>query len=351
MSSEYYTFWNFAALAGALLFMTYFFSRISGYYKRIVPIISILCIGLFYGLRESSIGVDTAEYLARYQRGTVTEDFIFSQFGVILKSLGVSSDIYLVLLAVITASLLYAALYNFTNNYTKSSYFLLLASFMPYGIMSYTNIMRQGLAVALILYAISVIAKKRHRIGYLLGLLTLYIHKATAIVYIISWVLAFFRGQRYFWFSVFSVTTILTILIAISPAGILSLYDPDTANKFLYYQEWSSSESPYLIYIKIMWALVHLYFIYRLNKYFDMNHNLFLYYVSVVMIAIIFISNTLISSRVLAAVDFILPVLYATYPINGKRTYLVGIIMLIIYALVSPLMFRMYEVNFNNFWM
>lgn len=337
---------SFVTFFGAALLVTYMSSRVSRRIQCMVAIIITVSISLFYGLRGFSVGVDTVEYISRLGSGLIKEDYLFSSIGLFTNAIGLSPSAYLFLISLLTSVFLALAIRNFTGSYAKASFFLVLIAILPYGIMSYVNIIRQGLAVAIILFGISLIYRKRVRTGYFVNILSFFIHRTTALVYLGSIIVARLRKYRYGILLIVLLTVTLMVLSSLLP-HLISLIDPSIGNRYADYSGYDSSESPYLIYAKIAWALLHLKILSQLNKSEQLFKPLYMYYASIVITALILISNTLVSSRVLSSIDFILPVVYASYQGKNKRLRNVGIALILLYALASPFIFQMYSVSFG----
>lgn len=303
-------------------------------------------IAIFYGFRDISVGPDTAEYVRRYQEGVITEDYIFSSVGVAMNNLGFSSELYLLVVAAITSFLLLRSLKNLTGDYAKSAFFLVLMASLPYGIMSYVNIIRQGVAVALILYGISLLYLNYYRRGWVMFIITLFVHKTTALLSLMSYVLNKiweFKDRK-----VSLIAYIIIIMVAASLPQIIAFVSPDLESKYLMYRDVDSSESPYLIYWKVVWGILHLTILSILDKRKKIFRPLYAYVFITVLLAIASISNPLISSRFLVSLDLILPVVYASYTGARGRLYIGAIGIMIIYAVVSPFIFNMYNTFLTN---
>ena len=320
-------------------------SRLGGAPSKIGAWLVPVGVSFFYGLRGASIGVDTREYISRFDNRLVTEDYLFSSIGLLLEGIGVPAQVYLAFVSLLTSLFLFLALKNFTNSHTKAALFLILIAMMPYGIMGYVNIIRQGLAVSIILFSISLAYKHMSGKKHLFGLISFFVHKTTSIVYIASLLLDKARKSRYKYLLIIGGTAALLSVSTLAPA-VISMVDNDTSEKFTQYATLDTSESPYLIYAKLCWAALHLFIISRL-PHTKGSGPLYSYTLTVLLISIATVSNTLVSSRVLASVDFLIPALYAIHSKNRSALFLVGLVMLVLYALVSPFLFNLYDINFN----
>lgn len=331
----------------ASICLVLFASRFSKRVQSINAYIIAISVSMFYGLRAPVVGVDTWEYLGRYNNGVVTEDYLFSRFSILLAELGLPSNIYLFTLALLTSLFLLKAIKNFSGSYKSASLFLLLIASLPYGVMAYINVVRQGLAVSLILYGLSLTYVNRSVVGTLSRFSTIFIHKTVALIYFSSVAvrrLKSFRNGRI----LTALLIILLLIFSLWIPQILMFFDPAAGNKYVSYFGLDTSESPYLIYVKILWAALHLWILSRINRVKKLDVSLYSYYQWIVVVSIAFLSNPLISSRILSAVDFVLPVIYSSCRgrITG-RLYILGITLMIIYALVSPFIFQMYKINFK----
>lgn len=337
----------FITFFSAALLLTYVGSRANKSVQRLIASLITLSISAFYGFRDPNVGVDTTEYISRYISGAITEDYLFSLIGLAANALELPASIYLFLISLLTSTFLLLAIKNFTGSYAKASFFLILIAILPYGIMSYINIARQGLTVSLILYGISLLYIGKLKIGYIISSLSFFIHKTTALVYAASIIIEQLKRLKNGTLLITLSAIILFILSSAIPQ-LISIIDPSFSERFLDYSTRDSSESPYLIFVKILWALLHLRILIELNKTKKLFNPLYMYYISITAIAILFIGNPLVSSRILSSIDLILPVLYASYTGDNRSMRNIGIVLLLVYAFVSPFIFQMYSVNFNH---
>lgn len=321
--------------------------KLNGRAKSIIAHILAVAVAWFYGFRAPNVGADTKEYIARFVDGTLTDDYLFSYATILLGGLGLDSSQYLFVIALATSLFLLHAIKNFSNDYSTAVLFLVLAAILPYGIMQYVNISRQGLAVAMILYGVSLMQQKTNVRGLLFALPTLLIHKTAASVYLVAHVFKNLLASKFGPIAIFiGMTTAFILSSYMYP--MLSVFDDDLARKYLEYSTIDTSESPYLVYVKLLWATFHLAIVYNLNRMKKIPPSLYYYYVVVVLSSIALFPNALVATRLLASIDFILPVIYAI-PTNkeGKGLRIIGISSLILYALASPFLFNMYALNFN----
>lgn len=333
----------FFALLAVVVYLSYKFGKRS---QKLGAYIIVVLVAVFYGLRNFSVGVDTKEYIARFENGVVTDDYLFSYMGIILKQLGVTPTIYLFIIALLTSVLLLRSIKNFSGSYAKAGTFLALIAILPYGIMAYVNVARQGLAVAIILYGLSLVFVNKKALGYFGSLISFFIHKTTALIYVLSLLMSYVMKKRrgILFLSVFTV--LAAIIVGYIPT-IISAFNQESADKFIAFSANDTSESPYLIYIKMAWAAIHIGILHKLNKSKKLPKELYHFCIAIFAISIILISNPLASSRILLTMDIALPVLYAAYPGRKNRLYIVGLALLCLYALLSPFIFNLYAVNFG----
>lgn len=328
-----------------LIVLIYTFRRFSKRVLAVLAHILALSIGIFYGSRDFIVGTDTKEYVERFQSGLVTEDYIFSGLSSFTHHLGLSPAFFLTLIAVLTSLFMLRALKNFSGSYVKASLFLVLAAVLPYGVMSYVNIIRQGLAVSLVLYGLSLLYAGLKRRGTFLAISSLFIHSTSGIVLMVSYI--FNKISNIKWLA----TKFVVGFISLSLLFVVLLFalnsNTDIANRFLNYSAIDSSESPYLIYLKIVWGIFHGIIIVILNRRSKIFPPLYSYLMTVLIMSVLLISNPLISSRFLASLDFILPVIYASYVGYKGKLYVVAIASMIVYATLSPFIFNMYDTFFN----
>ncbi len=312
--------------------------------QRVLAYTVAVGISLFYGLRPSNIGIDTREYIDRYNGGVITEDYIFSWFGSILNSVGVDASTYLFLIAAITSIFLLKAFKNFSGQYSTAAFFLALVAIMPYGVMSYVNIVRQGVSLSLILYGISLFAENKYKVrGLVISLTSLFIHKTTALIYIITSVFKYLSRGRYKVAFVGLLAIMVPFFVLLVPT-FLSILGVDM--KYDSFADRDTSESPYLIFLKLAWALLHFGIFLYFGKIRSEFKVLYWYLGIIILAAILTLSNSLVSSRILSAVDILIPAIYTAQVTLKRQPIKIGVVLLILYALVSPFIFSIYSNNF-----
>ena len=335
---------SFVVFFSLTFFISWIMSKSNDRIKKIGALIVAIGIALFYGLRSTDIGVDTKEYVARYEGNVITEDYLFSWFGIALHSIGIDPSQYLFLISLITSLLLLIALKNFSGSYSRAAFFLSLIAIMPYGIMSYVNIARQGLAMSFILYGASVINENKAKVRNLLvNISAFFIHKTTTIIYIASLVIKAMRASRYKNLVTISLIIIVPLFALLTPYIISILGVTDKYDSFA---DHTTSESPYLLYLKLLWAIFHFCMLFYFGRTKKEAHILYWYLGVIIIASIATVSNALVSSRLLTSVDMVIPALYASQADYGRKSLSGGVILLFVYAIVSPYVFSMYSNNF-----
>lgn len=339
-----YSYITFILLTLSIASSGYVLSRFGRLSEKISATLVIAIISIYYGLRSPLMGRDTSEYIARYNNGTPSSDILFDAFSNTLHSLGAPSMYFLFAISLLTTIFLFWALVNFTKNIQKSIMFLALIAIMPYGIMMYTNIIRQGLAVSIILLGISISNKDRNSKLSIISLLSILIHKSSAIVYVISVFLKKVFICRKNTFLLFFIVMLIAASLYLLPTPI-SFIDQKLGDKYMRYASDNTSESTILIYVKFLWAYFHVILLSKMRN--SAPNSLYSYFIATVCVATICISSPLVASRFLTTLDILLPMIYASIPGKKPLSYRIGIAAMILYAIISPFVFSIYKSNFG----
>lgn len=190
---------------------------------------------------------------------------------------------------------------------TALSLFVLTSTF----VLLYTNVIRQGLALALIILSIGFFIKNYRFSGYLLLFLAIFSHTSAIIIMAIFIAVRFFKIPKAFWF--WSL-----ILVPFSPLVFLIMMDSITLLGPLFSKVESFSNKNYnnaLVYIKVAILYISLllfYFFGARRSLFEDERYFFIFKIfSLIVSVVVFtLPVLLLSSRYLYYASAFLPVLY-----------------------------------------
>lgn len=153
-----------------------FFLKIKKNTKWVI-IINAIFISLFWGLRNYDIGTDTIQYIFRYENKTIGFDVVFETITILLNYIFSGNiTLYLISISLIINIFLGFAIYNFIGG-KKSVYVYLITSMFPYIILSNINILRQGMALSLFFYGLSLLIKNTTKKAIIYFVLSALCHK------------------------------------------------------------------------------------------------------------------------------------------------------------------------------
>lgn len=281
--------------------------------------IYIFIVVLFIALRNIIPGSDTATYIEyfHYYDGFDTifnsyfswkGDFFFFFLGWFIKLFTKSDFIYIFLLDFMAIYLLFFAYYRILNTFSinKNTFSILIffvfitSSF----IFLYANVIRQGLAISIILLSISYLIEKRTKIGIFYFILAIFTHKSS-FIFLPIFIIVFHYNIK--WLTLFFILGIsflvgkLELISKIADFNILFVSD-----KILGYQGVEQVN----IDIKILLLFINfIYLSISINK--NVIYDV-LFKIWVLLFSIILFSSEIekFASRLILYTDIMLPLFY-----------------------------------------
>lgn len=166
-------------------------------YLVLFPLISLI---FLIGFREYNVGTDTGNYYlslwVEKPEINFSSEFLFDLIALVLRFFNLNYSYFLILIACIFYMLIYKALRNYTEIYKTNLLitFFSCMSFFFFLSMS-INVIRQGVSLAILLYAYSLWMKKKDNIQIVsLMLLALAFH-STSIIPILIFLTSFFINK------------------------------------------------------------------------------------------------------------------------------------------------------------
>ena len=164
-----------------------------GQYLVFFPLISLL---FLVGLREYDVGADTVSYFDILWNDTFELNFsdgiLFGLIALALRYLNLGYTYFLLLISFLFYTISYQALKNYTDKFESNILITFFAcmSFFFYLSMS-INVIRQGVSLALLLFAYSLLLRKKNNIGILFCIILALAFHLTSIIPIIIFITSF----------------------------------------------------------------------------------------------------------------------------------------------------------------
>jgi hypothetical protein len=158
------------------------FLKSSSFRHSIASIIAVL-LGVAFGLRSASIGLDSQSYASWFELGEVNNqsvgEYLFYLLISITRLFFNDYTVFFVIIASISNLLMLNGLRKITVNYLLA-FSIFITSFVFFNVS--TNIIRQGLAISIVIYALGAHLSGKQYIGFFLIAVATLIH-ATAIAF------------------------------------------------------------------------------------------------------------------------------------------------------------------------
>lgn len=310
------------------------------YITYIIVTTIIISISSFYGFRDIVIydregfTTDTYRYALIwfneiktvndifYGTSSWKADYLFFTIPYLVNYISSNPNIYLFINALISFSLLFYAYYKIINGskyYYLFPFIIFLILMTSTVVANYGNLLRQGLAISLVLMSISYMLEKKYRYGYLFLILALFSHKSTIIFFIIYFFVFYKEIKlKYYFFGI----------LATLPFIFFNLSDL-IANNFFFLAEkintYQDSSSRMLLYKSILLFLValFLYLFFENKDYTYTFDKIFKIYLSVLMFSFVFFKIEIISGRLLYYPSILLPyfIFYFIFYFKQKNLY------------------------------
>ena len=178
-------------------FLAFTAMRVKKKKKKGLLIVQAGIFGVVYGMRGTDVGHDTIAYYTMYQdancfqtKYTVEPNFAFLVS--ILRKISINVEIFVGLLCLISVSFIALACYNFMKENMKYMNLLYVLIFcMPYTILMQVNVVRQGIALSILLFGLSIIYRKKLIAGLIVSAWGCSFHYS-AIVILIAFLFFYF---------------------------------------------------------------------------------------------------------------------------------------------------------------
>lgn len=291
-----------------LLILSYFIVfKTDWKYKKFYLCCLIIIFSLVYGLRDFRIGVDTKEYLSRYNLMSGNKDPLFALLTNALHYfLQGNKQLYLLSIAFLTNVTLGAAIYRLLDkNIERTILAYLLTVMLPYVILSNVNIIRQGLSVSFILLSLSYIDKKKISF-FIFAIISIGLHKMMVIFWLIFLTIYFFKIKPKYLFYLS-----LIVCIVLKFPFVIDILENFKWN--FYIEKLLLHISPISInnIIKIIFYYLNFCLLIWIGRKNDKGNNILQsLYLTMLLASAIFSFSELYSMRFLIALEFILPMYY-----------------------------------------
>lgn len=155
-------------------------------------LLSIQAIGFtcLYGIRTCDIGHDTISYYTMYKEKDCfqTKYAVEPNFALlvgVLRKISVNVEVFIWLLCFLSVIFIALACFNFMHEDKKYMNLLFVLVFcMPYTILMQVNVVRQGIALSILLFGLSMIYRKKFIIGLIIAAWGCSFHYSAAVILI-----------------------------------------------------------------------------------------------------------------------------------------------------------------------
>lgn len=215
-----------------------------------------LSLYLLMALRDVSVGTDLPSYILEYKSGIFrTYEPGFSYFNILLNKIGVGTQLYIAITAVIVISAITLLYYRYSKDIALSYYLYVTIGFFA---MSMSGI-RQSLATCLTIFAFILLMKNK-RILFFIFVGGAYLFHNSALVFMLVYFLRKVQIKKKTGFIVFGISIFLTLLLFKKWIIIIITYI--SPNKYLKYLDITENVeiNPLVIAVSIVIPLVCLFF-------------------------------------------------------------------------------------------
>lgn len=197
--------------------------RFSNQVNKFLSLNFILFFAVVVGLRDYSVGTDTQNYLWGWIFGISdkhSNELVFKFLIKILKMYELSYSDFLLLISLLFHILIYKGFSNLTKTFYANLFYCLFCVFSLFFILSMSiNVIRQGLSLALLLYAYSLFINRKK--SFLVYLVIAYFSHTTSIIPTIIFFMVYI-SNRYIQMKWYMVIYIISIIAAYLNLGILN---------------------------------------------------------------------------------------------------------------------------------
>ncbi|EOX4846106.1 EpsG family protein [Vibrio alginolyticus] len=172
-----------------------FFSRCDEKTKVFIYFSIVLVISFVIGFRIPEVGTDTISYINIFSYPGNYREPLFSEFILLLKSFGMTSEYFIFLMTFLNVAILHYAGYKWNN---RNILILLYFFSSTYVLYSFSlNIMRQGIAISISILSAYLVYRKKYLASIFLCLMALVFH-STAVFYMPAVAFVSLLGRDHF---------------------------------------------------------------------------------------------------------------------------------------------------------
>ncbi len=320
--------------------------------RKIVFMLQIISISLFYGFRDLDIGADTYEYSRLYLSQYIHPDIGFTFINKLMYIfIGDNVKLYLfifTLLVSLIIGLFYYFILGINNKYVCLAYTCMYC--MPYSIMMTVNIIRQGLSVSLFFLGILLYVYYKKKIGVVLVVFSLFMHSSTIVIFLLFYSLrrAKVKNITILFLSLFFV--ILNYIVIFNYINILNSL-PDNYFLLFKFKDYIGDNlgKVNVVYKYLFYFINFMFMIYLSSKKCSFIQKFILDIIGpIILFSSMVYFNQLVATRLLANIDLLLPVYYISSinSIKENKLYLYLFTFIIIILFVIVMNSHMMKVTF-----
>lgn len=318
---------------------------------NMILIIQVLSIAFFYGMRGLQIGADTDVYVSSYLNNHYWMEpgfVIYSNLAkIILRDsweLYLTSISFIILLCL---ALFYKQVFK-NENYKFLNIAFFLTTLMPYFILMQTNIIRQGMAIAILLLGFVILLVNNKKYGLMFIFISWTFHYSMIFISMIVLIIYFVRLNKTYTL-VLIVFSFIFYLLNTHQIVFQMIDNGYLAQRIFEYQSLQTNNS---VLIKFAFYLINYLMISYYSKFVKdrIYHVIEKVYSGILLGASLILFTDVTASRIMGNLDFILPIIYI-YPlfyIKTKRLGLYTITVMFLYYLVNLFSTTM-KINFQLF--
>lgn len=268
-------------------------------YRLTFTLLIVTLISLFIGIRTYNIGIDTGMYYQIYNHSLVKDDLepLFYFLVNFIGFFNMDYQVFFIVLSLMINLLISIAFINITKQYPLAiSIFLSTFLFINMNI----NILRQGLAIAIVFFALSQLKSKYGKIKFLLlAVIAVFIHYTSILFSLIF----FLRNVTLNTKKIIYLIIFYLIAYNIYISDILVLiknYNP-YLERIYWYFGWARLTAWHLKHIYILSLLMILVYFYLIHKKIQLKKEIYFYLVVLLygwFLVLTFKEETMVADRI-----------------------------------------------------
>lgn len=289
-------------------------------------VFGIICVAvwLFFGMRTKEVGYDTLSYLNKYNRMDYHLDYDGMEYLFYLLSrgcrmLGLPAGGYLLVLNAVVigaGAAAYAIYFRQENTYLCMAYVGMFC--MPYTILMNVNVVRQGMAVALLLLAVALLDLGKRKSAAVTAVLGCMFHYMGFLILAVFLVLFLVRKEKML--LGLSVTGIVAgLLLKLSGIGYLLVqivtFEGIRERVTRYIDEPMTTGT----WVKLLFYTAHIVLALIIIKKLDIGmNNLYKLALAIIVTSGLGCACVTITDRISISMDMLIPLLYLNPEVVGK---------------------------------